>query len=49
MEEVAAGKARLLTVDSLTDGTMRRATKAGHWSHCPKITVVSYSCKWNIL
>ena len=30
MEEAAAGKARLPTVDSLTDGTMRRATKAGH-------------------
>jgi len=24
MEEAAAGKARLLTVESLTDGTMRR-------------------------
>ena len=28
MEEVAAGKARLPTVDSLTDGTMRRLVAA---------------------
>ena len=28
MEEAAAGKARLPTVESLTDGTMRRLVKA---------------------
>ena len=30
MEEAAAGKARLPTVESLTDGTMRRLVVADH-------------------